>query len=173
MPPPLPTVPAAAPAPVAAEVPVFAVGNPFLIGAPPSAPVEPPVAIAEPQVDVEATRMSTRRETASSWRLVLQDGQRHPIDPVVLIGRDAAADARWPGARLVSVIDSTKSVSKTHAVIEIDAAGVWITDLRSTNGVFVEQPEGTEFDLEPGIRTAVAPGSEVLLGDYSLTVEMA
>jgi hypothetical protein len=149
--------------------------NPFLIGTPPESAQSTVATPAPPdqEPDIDATRMSTRRKRAASWRLVLENGERHRIETAVLVGRDAAADGRWRGAQLISVEDATKSVSKTHAVFEADAAGVWVTDLNSTNGVFVQHIDGAELDLEPGIRTLVASGAEVLLGDYALTIEKA
>ena len=149
--------------------------NPFIIGEPPgfsTPPVITPVA-AEPIDDIGETRVSTRRKGASRWQLVMSDGQRQVLVGVALIGRDAAADARWPDATLIAVADSTKTVSKTHAVFEVDAAGLWVTDLQSSNGVFIELPDGQEVDVEPGIRTSVPVGSSVLLGDFAVAVDKA
>jgi len=106
--------------------------------------------------------------------LELPDGQRHSLSAgAALIGRTASADARWPGASLISVVDSSKTVSKTHAVFEADAAGLWVTDLHSSNGVLIELSGGLEADVEPGARTAVLAGSTVLLGDFAISVDKA
>lgn len=114
--------------------------------------------------------MSTRRRTGG-WCVVLPDGQRHPVARTLLVGRDASADGQWPGADLLSVIDTTNTVSKTHAVLEVDASGIWITDLNSTNGVFIELPSGDESDIIPAERTQVAAGSTIVLGDFELKLE--
>ncbi len=172
------------------EAPSAATINPFLIGVPPGtlAPSPAPVAAepvaferavsglvaapaqsSEADSDIEATRVSTRRKRAG-WNIELSDGQRLTVATAALIGRGPSADARWPGASLVSVVDSTKTVSKTHAVFEVVADSFWVTDLNSSNGVLVEGPDGTEYDMEPGVRIAAPSGSSVLLGDFLVKV---
>jgi len=101
----------------------------------------------------------------------LSDGQQHVLGVAVLVGRDPSADQRWPGAAIVVVVDSSKTVSKTHAAFEVDFSGLWVTDLQSSNGVFVEHADGYEVDAEPGKRTAVPPGATVLLGEFAITAE--
>jgi hypothetical protein len=172
--------------------PEIPAGNPFLIRVPPGilaqppapATLEPPPApvigqqvsapAAQPEVDtdIEATRVSTRRRR-SGWTLEFSDGQRLPVTTAALVGRGPAADARWPGATLVSVTDSTKTVSKTHAVFELVDDSLWVTDLNSSNGVLVEGPDGTEFDVEPGVPVGAPTGSSVLLGDFLVKVDRA
>lgn len=124
-----------------------------------------------PAEDLDATRVSARRRTGSPWRLVLPDGQHYVVDGTVLIGRDPAARVKWPSAKLLPLNDTTKSVSKTHAVLEADDSGLWITDLKSTNGVVVTTPEGQEVDGDGGGRLRVEPGADIELGDYVIQVE--
>ena len=88
-----------------------------------------------------------------------------------MVGRDAAPNPRWPDAQLLSVTDQTKSVSKTHAAIEIDSAGLWVTDLASTNGVIVTNLDGREIDLDGDQRVQVQPGCDIELGDFVIQVE--
>lgn len=188
LPPPPP--PSAAPPAPSPPPSTAAPSNPFLIlsqsaAAGPAAAAEPapappppappaPAPAAYPAAeddDVDRTQMSPRRRSEGALTVVLEDGQRIPLRGAILIGREPSERSEWPDARLVTVPDATKSVSKTHALLEVDPSGLWITDLASTNGVYVEQPDGPELDLEPGIRTAVAPGSDVSLGQYLFTVE--
>lgn len=139
-------------------------------GAPQVVPRErPPVPPAED--DIDATRVATRRRAGSPWRLVLPDGRQHVVEGVTLVGRDPSPSAEWPDATLLAVDDPAKSVSKTHAVIEADSEGLWITDLASTNGVVVVAPDGTEADSDDETRLRIAPGSDIELGDYILQVE--
>lgn len=74
----------------------------------------------------------------------------------------AATLGRSPDAEIVL---PDPSVSRFHARIDVDALGsLTITDLRSTNGTFVNQ--------EPiGDRARVEPGDRVLVGDVPLVVE--
>jgi len=163
-----PSVPPASPPPPPPTSTVAPSANPFITVPPPpsySAPV-PPL----PESDVEKTTVSPRRSASSGWRLLMPDGQEHSVAAAVLIGREATADSRWPDARLLSVEDPTKTVSKTHAVLEVDDAGLWVTDLASTNGVFLDQADGIEVDVPPGVRAFVQPGSEVSFGDFTVKV---
>jgi hypothetical protein len=127
--------------------------------------------VPQNETDLDATRVSVRRRVGSPWRLVLPDGRHHVVEKAVLVGRDAAPNAKWPGAQLLSVADGTKSVSKTHAVIEVDSEGLWVTDLASTNGVIVTTPDGGETDLDGDQRVRVEPGCDIELGDYIIQVE--
>jgi hypothetical protein len=124
----------------------------------------------ESEPDSDRTQLSTRRR-AARWRLVLPDGRAIVVTKTTLIGRNPGSTARFPGAKLEKVEDPAKSVSKTHAVLESDSAGLWITDLGSTNGVILTQPDGTELDLEAEERTLALAGADIDLGDFVLRVE--
>lgn len=126
-------------------------------------------AVAAVAEDLDATRLTTPQSENSVWKLVLPDGQHHVVDGAVLVGRNPSSSARWPNAQLLSVDDPTKSVSKTHALIEATQDGLWITDLASTNGVVVMMPDGRELD-GGGARLSVEPGSEIELGDYNIQI---
>lgn len=70
------------------------------------------------------------------WVVEFSDGTRVTIAPGgLIVGRDPIGFPRWPQAELVRLDDPTRSVSKTHAVIQPDADGVRVIDLGSTNGV--------------------------------------
>lgn len=124
-----------------------------------------------PSEDLDATRASVKKRTGSPWRLVLPDGSNVIVDGTILIGRGAAANAKWPGAQLLSVDDTTSSVSKTHAAIQSDAKGLWVTDLKSTNGVVVTRPDGSEVEAEGSKRVPVEAGGDIELGDFIIQVE--
>lgn len=105
----------------------------------------------------------------AGWRLVLADGTEVALAGTTLVGRNPAPFDAWPGAALLPVDDTTKSVSKTHAAFELDDSGLWVHDLNSTNGVWVVHGEGVT-EVAPGRRVNVHPGSSIELGDYVLTV---
>ncbi|PZQ90817.1 MAG: hypothetical protein DI534_06425 [Leifsonia xyli] len=103
------------------------------------------------------------------WTLVLADGTSARVDGVLLIGRNPAPFDAWPGAVLLPVDDTTQSVSKTHAALEVDDSGLWVHDLDSTNGVWVVHGDDVT-EVVPGRRLGVPAGSGIELGDYVLTV---
>jgi len=140
-------------------------------------PVTAPVAIraeeALPAVGelADETRLSAPRHSSPPvWRLVLPTGQSVPIATVVIIGRDPIANAAWPGATLVPALDPAKSLSKTHALLEIDAGSLWVHDLASTNGVFVAAHGVDVVKVEPGTRVVVPDGAELEFGEFIVTV---
>jgi len=87
-----------------------------------------------------------------------------------VLGRDPQP-AATPGARPVAVDDPARTVSKTHAYAEPIAEGLRVTDLRSTNGVRVEGPDGAVRELAQGEPTLVAVGSALYLGEFGLRVD--
>ena len=75
-------------------------------------------------------------------------------------------------ARAVAVADPRGSISKTHALIELRAGVLWLTDLRSMNGTIVTDAAGDETDLDPGIAVPIGRGYSALLGDYPIRFEV-
>ena len=162
------------PAPVAEPTPVAEpVEAPAPVAEP--SPVAEPTPVAEP---VEAPAPPTAPTTVAApaprlaWRLVLPGGG-DPIylDGTVLVGRNPAASVDWPTATLLGVADSTRSVSKTHALLEVDGDDLFVHDLGSTNGVYVVASEDEVVEVVPGTRAPLADGVDLELGDYVLRVE--
>ena len=108
-----------------------------------------------------------------AWRLELADGQRLVVERSLVLGRDPASVPARPHAMPVAIVDPAKSVSKTHAIIDLEGAELSITDLHSTNGVLVVDPQGGELDLAPGARAVLQPGSRVELGSFVVRVQRA
>lgn len=135
---------------------------------PMAAPGLPAAAFAP--VDEETSFAEVTR-AAPVWRIALPGGGHVRLERTALIGRAPATSALWPDAQLVPVIDPVKSVSKTHAALEIAADGsLWVHDLNSTNGVSVSHAYGEEFEVIPDERVSVADGTLVYLGEFELTV---
>jgi len=104
--------------------------------------------------------------------LVLDDGSVCQLDADYVIGREptldpAVAEGR---ARPLRLSSASGVVSRTHARVELDGWQVFITDLNSANGTQVLQPaERNAANLEPGVRTLLAPGAQIRLGgEYGL-----
>jgi len=129
---------------------------------PPAAAAPPPAATAS-GVPVAPTPAPV----PAGWRLVLADGSEASVERALIIGRNPVAFDQWPGAVLLPVVDTTQSVSKTHAAFEVDDSGLWVHDLNSTNGVWVVHGEDVT-EAAPGRRVRVPEGSSVELGDYVL-----
>ena len=141
-------------------------------------PAAEPVAFAEPAAVAEETQLAPQRNTPAApagpqWRLVMPHGDAPvEISGAVVIGRGPVTIPEYATAQLVTASDPSKSVSKTHALLGIDAKGLWVADLGSTNGTFVITPTGGDVRVQPGAPVYVPPGSDVELGQYVITVEL-
>ncbi|MFB9954865.1 DUF5684 domain-containing protein [Cellulomonas denverensis] len=93
------------------------------------------------------------------WVLQLDDGRQFPVPPpTAVLGRQPSV-GEFPTVQLA---DPGRTLSKTHARLDL-IDGVWfITDLGSTNGVTVTEPDGAPRRLDPGTRAPVT--GRILLG---------
>ncbi|MFJ6651275.1 DUF5684 domain-containing protein [Microbacterium sp. NPDC091313] len=152
----IPAEPAAASVP---DAPAAAVATPA-----PAAPT----AAASPAADdddldaLDRTVIARRRRIP--WALIPPGGS--PIDlssDVVILGRRPEDDPARPGAQLISIPDETRTVSKTHARLELRGDTWYVTDLGSTNGVLFATLMGTEVEAQPG--QEIEAGERFFLGD--------
>lgn len=146
---------------------VFFPTAPGMAPPPAAAPVVAPT-VAEHD---DATVASIPRRAGATWRLVLDGREPVTIDGTLFLGRNPVATAGHPGSRVLAVDDASKSVSKTHAMLELDAGELWVHDLDSTNGVWVVPLGGEAIEVVPGARAIVPAGSELELGDLVIQIE--
>ncbi|MDQ4213449.1 FHA domain-containing protein [Microbacterium capsulatum] len=120
-----------------------------------TAPSGPAVAVDQ-EDDLDVTRVVS---PAAAWQVVLPDGRTLPIGSAMRFGRDPIADPTEPGTVLVPLRDPAKSISKTHAQLQLRDGELFVTDLHSTNGtaividgsatrVLVEQPHAVRRDAD-------------------------
>lgn len=124
---------------------------------------EVPSVAAEEDFDALDRTVVTRRKRIP-WALVPPSGT--PIDltsTVVILGRRPGADSAYPDAQLVPISDETRTVSKTHARLELRGDTWFVTDLHSTNGVLFATLMGTEVEAPPG--EEIEAGERFFLGD--------
>ena len=147
-----PPPPAAAPPVAPAELPA----QPWVpLDRPPVGP--PPTPVAEPadegSDELDRTVVVDRRPVVP-WRLVIDGGPSFRLTGTrITLGR--RPDGAGAGGQEIAVPDSTRTLSKVHARLEV-ADGVWtVTDLNATNGVIVIEPDGTENLLDPGASAPV------------------
>ena len=153
--------PVTPPAPVVAPEPVLAPVPPAPVASDPptlATAAEPELITSDDDDDLDSTIVVDRRPVIP-WRLIADDGFT-----VALTGSTAVL-GRKPGevdgTQAISIPDTTKTLSKTHARLEL-ADGAWtVIDLDSTNGVIVVAADGTEDLLEKG-------GSGVILDRFVL-----
>ena len=146
--------------------------NPFVPPREVVAPVPVPPQPAEDESDrtvvsLDAIALLTAQHTRL---LVCDDGQRIPLDKATVVGRNPVAPEGFPGARLHSLQDTTMSISKTHAVVGPDPDGVWVQDLRSTNGTAVTTANGMRTAVPSGGRLVAGQGAVVHIGKLAFRV---
>ncbi len=136
------------------------------------APVEPD-AFTPPAA---STEQQPTAPIPSAWRLVIP-GIDQPVlvdaTAPLFLGRAPVAPPTDPGARVLAVPDPEKSISKTHAMLELDLGELRVHDLNSTNGVWVTPAGGEAIEVEPGEPVAIPAGAELELGDVVIRVELA
>jgi uncharacterized RDD family membrane protein YckC len=143
----------------------------------PARPQPEPVQHPEPEqrdsapVDMTRTHMSRPLTPAAVTTVVLEveSGERFVVDTKALVGRNPQAPD-GSGWILIKVDDPTRSVSKTHAELGVDTAGLWLTDRGSTNGTVVSAPGLPPRVAEPGARVRVPVGSTIHVGDRRVLV---
>lgn len=102
--------------------------------------------------------------------LVTGSGMRVPLEGQCVIGR-APRPAFPDDTQMVTLATSSSALSRSHLRIGFDDQQLWAEDMRSANGTVMVHPTGQQIRLKPEWRTAVAPGSVLLLADESITVE--
>ena len=110
---------------------------------PPVVVVPPPEpAFLEPAEAVSTLSFSGL--VASRWRLVLPNGTALAIEGPMLVGRRPDAQAGPPRARLVTIDDPRRTVSRSHLVVAPIQGGVRATDVSGRSGIVVESVDGAE-----------------------------
>ncbi|MEU1971668.1 DUF5684 domain-containing protein [Microbacterium sp. NPDC019599] len=172
-----PWAPAPSPVPTEGEAfpessgPVSAIAGAPAAGGPRSARTSVSALHPRPHIpeedELEETIVARRKRTA--WTLVGPTGTRIPLtSETVIVGRRPVRDPEFPDAQLVSLDDDTRTISKTHARLELRDDRWFITDLDSTNGVLFATLMGTEIAAEPG--EATEAGEKFLLGDAEVSL---
>lgn len=116
---------------------------------------------------MDATIITGRRNRA--WVFETESGQRVPLSAeVVLLGRNPSHRPGHEDAQLVTVRDAWRTVSKTHVLLRRHDDSWRITDLDSTNGVYLLGPSGEEIELEPGVPAGIT--DRFILGEMSARI---
>ena len=110
--------------------------------------------------------------TIPSWRLHIP-GVSDPIEiaSAVVLGRNPTAPADAASALAVSIHDPAKSVSKTHAIVQVSGTQLHVRDLDSTDGVWIRAADAAARRVAPGESVAVPSGADLELGEFVVRVE--
>jgi len=105
------------------------------------------------------------------WVIILEDGREIAVQRLVLVGRNPQPQRGEGDARLIKIMDESRTVSKTHLSVSVDAQGIAVTDRRSTNGSALTAPDGTYELLTPDQpRRLREPGYLVSFGKHHIRI---
>jgi FHA domain len=121
----------------------------------------------------EPVETPAARPPHGAWRLRGPGSLEVLLLRPVVLGRDPAPDAARPDAAPIPLQDPARSVSKTHALIEVVDDRVMVTDLHSTNGTRLLSTEGETRELEAGRPTDASSEATVLLGEFAVRLDRA
>ncbi len=163
-------VPGVAPAPREAPAAVPAGADPaHVLSFRPSRPGSPPPDVSLDDADRTVMR-APRRPVAMT--LAFDTGERVSLTGGLgLVGRDPQPRPDEHVDHLVPIADPERSVSKTHLSFGVDAAGLWVRDRGSTNGVRVLRGDAVVAEVGMDEPSYVAVGDTVEFGDRRFTVQ--
>lgn len=93
------------------------------------------------------------------------------IDTPVIIGRRPQENSAYPEAQPLTINDTTKSMSKVHALLEPVKDGVKIRDLGSTNGTWIVFPGGQKLSATEDNPVVATYGALICCGTCILSVK--
>jgi uncharacterized RDD family membrane protein YckC len=104
------------------------------------------------------------------WSILLDDGRRIAVEGLVLLGRNPQPRVGEEDAQLIKIADETRTVSKSHLAIGVDAGGIYIVDRGSTNGSTVSTTNGMSSRCRAGEMVRVGDGAIVSIGDHWIEI---
>lgn len=136
--------------------------------APPARPAE--VAPAVPAPVAPAAAAPAAAAVPGRVRLRFSTGEQVVVAGRAIIGRQPHSTAQNEGAQAVEVHDPSRSVSRVHLIVEVDANGVSAADAGSGNGSELERG-GVRMPLREGRPAALHPGDRLWIGEVSIEVD--
>lgn len=107
------------------------------------------------------------RRPVVPWKLIVDNGFTVALtQEKVILGRKPASDD--PAITAIAVPDTTRTLSKSHARLELDDGAWTVFDLNATNGVIVVGADGAET-LLPGGGSAIV-SDRFILGKVGMRV---
>jgi hypothetical protein len=100
---------------------------------------------------------------SSTVVLLTDDGSVLQVTGPTIVGRSPVDPT---GAHLLlGIPDLSRSISRSHALLEPHGSSVWVTDLGSANGTAVALPGEPLVRLAPNVRVEAPVGARLALGD--------
>ncbi|MBB5634001.1 putative nucleic acid-binding Zn ribbon protein [Cryobacterium mesophilum] len=123
-----------------------------------------------PDEDIEPTRIVSRPIEGERFVLQFSTGESFTVYGSGLVGRSPRPEPGEFFDQLVRVVDSSRSVSKTHLEFGQDGGSFWVKDRFSGNGTIVREPDSAPIRCHPDRRYRLVRGSRVDLGEQFFIV---
>ncbi|MEO9103908.1 MAG: FHA domain-containing protein, partial [Terrimesophilobacter sp.] len=120
--------------------------------------------------DGEPVGTTSRRSEGDRFVLQFSTGESFTVYGSGLVGRSPRPEPGEYFDQLVRVVDSSRSVSKTHLEFGQDAGKFWVKDRYSGNGTIVREPDAKPIRCHPDRRYRLVRGSRVDLGEQFFIV---
>lgn len=131
----------------------------------------PPSAADSPRRSRHGARAATADATGTalaSVRLLFDTGAELELSGSLLVGRNPETDAR--GTDVHALPDLSRSLSRTHVLLDWRDGLLWVTDLNTTNGSAIVDADGGYRPLVPGLKSAASPGWRVEIGRRTIQI---
>lgn len=165
-------------APQAPQTPM----QPQLQSAPPAFPAVPPApgvdayyqpspaqqAAVEDDDEYDETVVISRGKFRTKWQIIDADGTSFPLTRTNVLGRKPTSGP--DDAQFIALSDPERVLSRTHVLVEIDATGVWVTDLKSTNGTEIDRGGDDVLVCVPLSRYEIEANQRLSLGGRMITL---
>jgi hypothetical protein len=106
--------------------------------------------------------------------LTFDDGDTYVVARDTVIGREPGVDPDVASGRAIGVrlTDTTRTVSRAHALLRLVEWELFLEDRGSSNGTFVRLSGDQPWQrVEPGARVALVAGATIRLGERELAFE--
>jgi uncharacterized RDD family membrane protein YckC len=118
----------------------------------------------------DQSAMPSSSPYVQDWSILLDDGRRITLEGLVLLGRNPQPKAGEEDAQLIKISDESRTVSKSHLAVGVDAGGVYVVDRGSTNGSTVSTTNGMSARCRAGEMVRVGDGAIVSIGDHWIEI---
>ena len=98
------------------------------------------------------------------------DGRRSELGGSAVLGRDPVIPDARSHAKPLRFDDPARSLSKTHALIDVEGGRVLIQELNSTNGIVIISATGIRNEMPAGSSRQLLSGDRIELGEFMLWV---
>jgi pSer/pThr/pTyr-binding forkhead associated (FHA) protein len=122
------------------------------------------------EIDLDPTRIVPPTPSGDRFVLQFSTGESVTVHGTGLIGRHPVAEPGEYFDHLVTIVDPSKSVSKTHLEFGQSSAAFWVSDRHSGNGTIINEPDSEPKRCDSGKRYRVARGTRVNIGEQFFVV---